>query len=126
MVQSMKIYIGHSSSINYKEELYRPLKESELASDHDLVFPHDDSEEQFDSKNFLRDEADLMIAEVSKSSTGLGIELGWANIYEVPVLLICSKDSEVSRSLEVISDDLLRHKGRIEMVEILEEEVQQL
>lgn len=72
----MKIYVGHSSDIDFREELYEPLKSSRIAEEHKLVFPHEDSEELFDSKEFFRDECDLFIAEVSDSSTGLGIELG--------------------------------------------------
>lgn len=102
----MKIYVGHSSSIDFREKLYRPLKESSLTEEHDFVFPHEDSDELFDSKSFLREEADLFIAEVSEASTGLGIELGWADVFDVPVLCIHREGSEVSSSLQVLNGEV--------------------
>lgn len=50
----MDIYIGHSSSINYRKNLYQPLKESKIAEEHNLILPHEDSEEPFNSKEFLK------------------------------------------------------------------------
>jgi hypothetical protein len=93
---TLKIYVGHPSSIQFRKELYRPLKESSLSNEHELVFPHEDSERPFDSKTFLKEEADLFIAKVSEPSTGLGIELGWADLFEVPVICIHREDTEVS------------------------------
>lgn len=105
----MKIYVGHSSGIDFREKLYRPLKERELADEHTLVFPHEDSDELFDSKSFLRDEADLFIAECSEPSTGLGIELGWADSFDVPVIAISRKGAEVSGSLKAVTSDFIEY-----------------
>jgi hypothetical protein len=40
-VDEMKIYIGHSTEMQYEEELYSPLKESEIIEEHELMLPHD-------------------------------------------------------------------------------------
>lgn len=106
----MKIYVGHSSSIDFRKELYRPLKRSDLSEKHEFVFPHEDSGEPFDSKKFLREEADLFIAEVSEASTGLGIELGWADLFEVPVLCVHREDAEVSSSLQAVDVDVRSYR----------------
>lgn len=121
----MKIYIGHSTDLAYQKELYQPLKESSLADDHELVFPHD-SEEFFNSKKFLREECDVFIAEVSRDSTGLGIELGWAEEFDVPVICIHMKDSRVSGSLEVVTGKILDYENSRELVEIVEEAVSEM
>ena len=112
----MKIYVGHSSDIDYEEKLYRPLVESELAVKHELVFPHEDSEDLFDSKRYLREEADIFIAETSKPSTGLGIELGWADNYDVPVICVYQEDSQYSDALKVISDKILSYETSEDMI----------
>jgi len=58
------------------------------------VLPHETSDEPFNSKDYLKNEADLMIAEVSESATGLGIELGWADNYEVPIICVYRNGSK--------------------------------
>lgn len=119
----MKIYVGHSSSIDFRQEIYGPLKESDLAGEHALQFPHEDGG-IFDSKTYLREECDLFIAEVSEPSTGLGIELGWADIYDLPVVLLHREEAEVSGSLEQLSADVVVYSDPGEMVELLSEHVE--
>ncbi len=74
----MKIYIGHSREYNYLEDLYMPLKTSLLFKNHEIILPHD--KRNLISKDIIK-KCNLFIAEVSFPSTGLGIELGWANIF---------------------------------------------
>jgi len=120
----MKIYIGHPTDFDYQEKLYQPLKESSLADEHELVLPHD-SEEFFNSKDFLRNDCDLVVAEVSQASTGLGIELGWAGEFDVSVVCIYEKGAEPSGSLKAITDEIVTYKNSEEMVEIVEEAVEE-
>lgn len=115
----MKIYIGHSTDLKYEEKLYRPLRNSSLAEEHELIFPHD-STEFFDSKEFLREDCDLFVAEVSRASTGLGIELGWAEQFDVPILCVCRKDDKPSGALKAVTDEFKRYEDEDELVEILE------
>ena len=70
----MKIYVGHSSSFDYRAELYHPLAELNLTGC-EFVFPHVASESPTNSKEHMQ-AIDLMIAEVSYPSIGLGIEIG--------------------------------------------------
>lgn len=119
----MKIYVGHSSDIDFREKIYGPLKNSSLNQDHELVFPHEDSEELFDSREFLKEEGDLFIAEVSQPSTGLGIELGWADIYDVKVIAVYEKGSEVSSSLEKVCDEIKAYEKTEEIPELVLEEI---
>ncbi len=115
----MKIYIGHSTDLKYEEKLYRPLRNSSLTEEHELIFPHG-STEFFDSKEFLREECDLFMAEVSRASTGLGIELGWAEQFDVRILCICRENSNPSSSLKAVIDDINRYKDEEDLVETLE------
>lgn len=124
MVQSMKIYIGHSSSIDYREELYEPLRESDLDEEHEIILPDDDSDEPFDSREFLRDECDLFFAEVSRPSTGLGIELGWADEFGVPVLCVHSEEAEISSSVSVVAEDLQKYVSKKDLLELIRDRVE--
>lgn len=45
----MKIYIGHSNQMNYKEELYMPIIDSILYKEHEIIFPHLNNSD-FDTK----------------------------------------------------------------------------
>lgn len=112
----MKIYVGHSGKkSSYKKELYEPLRNSSLSKQHNLTFPYEFEEKPFNSKEFLRS-CDLMIAEVSHPSTGLGMELGWASIYGVPIVCVYKRGSKLSRSLKVLTDKFVEYSGSEELI----------
>jgi hypothetical protein len=121
----MDIYVGHPSRIDFEGELYTPLRESSFNEDHNLVFPHEESG-LFDSKAFLRDEADVFLAEVSKPSTGLGIELGWADLFDVPVIGLFRRGSEPSFSLKPVTRRLIEYSDEDELVRNVKDSVEEL
>ena len=92
----MKIYIAHSTKYNFKEDLYAPIRNSELNSNYDFILPHENSDGQFNSKDLFETGCDLLIAEVSLPSIGMGIELGWANMKNIPIICFYKKGSQVS------------------------------
>ncbi len=114
----MKIYVTHSSSFDYQNELYQPLRNSELNNIHEITLPHEHSTEQFSSKEYMKS-CDLIVAEVSYPSTGQGIELGWANSYEVPVVCLYSKGTKPSEALNGISNTFLEYKDGEDMIQKL-------
>lgn len=100
------IYISHSTKFNYRELLYEAIKFSHLCKNHQFIFPHDHhkSEKFFKTKDFfLSGICKLVIAEVSLPSTGQGIELGWAEVFQIPVICLYRKDSPISSSLICVS-----------------------
>lgn len=121
----MDIYVGHSSGFDYQRKLYRPLKDSELFEHYNIFLPHE-TEGLFDSKSFLEERCDLFLAEVSQASTGLGIELGWADFLDVEILLISREDAEVSSSLKALNATHLRYSESEEIPEIVESEIEDL
>lgn len=121
----MKIYIGHSTDLEYRKKLYQPLKNSSLGREYEMIFPHD-SEEFFNSREFLKKKCDLFVADVSKPSTGLGIELGWADIFEVTVLSICQEGNEPSSALEAVTGDVTEYRSGKELVETVENKVRKI
>lgn len=114
----MTIYISHSRNFDYHKDWYGLLKNSTLAKEHQFVFPHEKSSEPFNTKElFQKKQCDLVIAEVSYPATGQGVELGWANIYEIPIVCISKEGASISHSLHAVSDTFLIYKNAEEMIE---------
>ena len=61
------------------------------------------------SKAIISSECDLMIAEVSYPSIGLGMELGWAEVARTPVLCVHQKDMDISSSLHMVLKDFIQY-----------------
>lgn len=105
----MKIYITHSSKFDFKNELYAPIKTLESEEYH-FIFPHDETSQPFNSKKLFQNKnCDLVIAEVSISSISVGIELGWADRYNIPIICLHKKGTEVSNSLNIISSHFVEY-----------------
>jgi hypothetical protein len=81
--------------------------------------------EQFDSKTFLK-KCDLVLAEVSYPSTGQGIELGWANMYGVPILYFYKKGTKLSHSLRATSNTFIEYENEGDMISKLAEHLENL
>ncbi|MDD4662162.1 MAG: hypothetical protein PHG24_02685 [Candidatus Pacebacteria bacterium] len=113
----MNIYIAHSKDFDFKKELYEPIKKSSLSEDNLFIFPHEREDGFFDSKKFIKDDCDLIIAETSYPSTGLGIELGWANIYNIPIVCFYKKGSKISKSLQVVTDYFFEYSTEDDLIE---------
>jgi len=114
----MKIYVTHSSSFDYKKELYLPLRKSELNNLHEITLPHEFSMKQFNSKEYLKG-CDLVLAEASYPSEGQKIELGWASSYKVPIICLYKKGKKISDSLKTISNVFIEYKSSEDMIQKL-------
>ena len=115
---NMKIYVSHSSKYDYMNKLYSPIKKSSLNKDNLFFFPHD-NKEIINTKDII-ESYDLVLAEVSLSATGQGIELGWANYAHTPILCIYEKGKEISSSLKFITDDFIEYENNEDVIEKLE------
>jgi hypothetical protein len=85
-----KIYLAHSTGFDYKKELYKPIRGSQLNKENKILLPHEKSIEPFNSKELFQKETNLIIAEISYPSTGT--ELGWADSFGIPVICIYKKN----------------------------------
>lgn len=101
----MKIYISHSSAFEYNN-LYRAIKNSKLMIDNEIFLPHE--AEPINTKNEIGN-FDLIIAEVSYPTTGQGIELGWGDMCNVPVLCIYKKGAQISSALKFITKNFIEY-----------------
>jgi len=118
----MKIYVGHATRFNYYNELYQPLMQSNLWQQYTWYLPHLDSSRPINTKTLIHN-CDLVIAEVSLPSTGLGIELGWANSAQVPIIAIHKIDAKISSSLELICLKLIAYDDLSNLLKMLNLEV---
>lgn len=116
----MKVYVSHSREFDFKKELYEVLATANL--NQEFIFPHETSDLPFNTKELLQNKnCDLVLAEVSYSATGQGIELGWANVYQVPIICIYKTGSKISGSLKVVSDKLIEYNDGKDLINKLTE-----
>lgn len=109
----MKIYVGHSTNFDYKNELYKPILESNLVNQNEFVFPH--LNKNFNSKEII-EQSDLFIAEVSFPTLGLGIEIGRAEMNNKKILCIYKEGTKISSSLKYVNVDILSYENEIDLV----------
>lgn len=111
----MNIYVAHSSNFDFKNELYKPIQQSALNNEHHIVLPHEFSDIPANTKDLIKS-YDLLIAEISFPSTGEGIEIGWADVFNVPMLGIFKTGQEPSSSAKVVIKDIIEYDSPEDMV----------
>ncbi len=110
----MKIYISHDRSSDFTNELYIPLREAKLQVE--FIFPHEESD-PYNSKELFRSRGcDFVLAETSIPSTGQGIELGWADVFGIPIICFYKNGTKPSRSLQVISKKIIEYHDSSDLV----------
>lgn len=112
----MNIYVGHPKSIDYENGLYPTIEQTMLFQNEHVVLPHKHTENSFASKTFLKEKCDLMIAEGSEHATGLGIELGWVDIFQVPIICIYRKGSKPTGSYKVLTTHFIEYNGYDDLI----------
>lgn len=116
----MNIYVCHSMSYDFKNDLYNPLRNSTLNKKYNIIFPHEVNNRQFFSKKlFQSKKCDLIIAEVSFPSTGEGIELGWADSLQIPISCIYKKDSKLSSALRMLTNKFIEYENSSDLIQKL-------
>ncbi len=114
----MKIIIIHAGSFDYEKEFYGPLKQAVEGTVHELIFPHAWHEQNKSTKEFLKD-ADLVIGEVSYPSTGQGIELGWADMLNVPILFVRKEGAKSSSALKYLKGEYIDYRTEQDLTQKL-------
>ena len=117
----MRIYFAHPRSINYQEIIYQPVKGSRVLSTHDFILPHDDKTDKHHNNNrdFYRT-IDLMIAEVSEPSTGLGIELGWTHDSWIPIYCFYRDNVKPSGSIWAVTKHIVPYRDPQDFIKKVE------
>ncbi len=120
----MKILVAHASNYDYRTELYEPLKQSTLAQEHTIVFPHDEENAEIETNSVIP-EAGLLIAEVSHPSTGAGIEIGLAQAAGVPTIFLCKTGIIPSSALKFIKGTPIGYTDASDLVAKVQEHLAQ-
>lgn len=120
----MKIYIVHSSGFDYKVELYKPINQFNNSNKYEILFPHNRNSDPVLSKQIIKD-CDLVIAEVSYPSTGMGIELGWADDAKIPVLCIHKQGIKPSSSLSLVFNHFVEYFDAEDLIAKLADRIPQ-
>lgn len=115
------IYVSHSTDMDYRNELYKPIRESELNDRLDIHLPHEKSDEPYATEKFLRT-CEAIVAEASLRSTGQGLELGMANMLGVPIICIYKKGTKPAGSLKTVvdADDFYEYENKEDMIKKIE------
>jgi len=118
----MKIYLAHSTKFDFKKEFYRPIKESGLAKKHEFYYLYDElnGENPGSTKEIIQ-VSDVVIAEVSFPSIGLGVELGWADSFGKRIICVYKGGQKGSKFLDVLTKEIFEYNSSEELVKILEE-----
>jgi hypothetical protein len=111
----MNIYLSHSGAYDYENELYKPLKASELFKSHTVFLPHEPENRRVAAKAKFKT-TDLLVAEVSYPSTGQGIELGLASAANVPVVCFYKSGTKPSGSLRFVADKVIEYTDSNELI----------
>lgn len=115
----MNIYIAHSTLFDYQSLLYLPLQNSKLWTQHKFILPHTDTIAPLNTKNIIT-HSDLIIAEVSYPSTGMGIELGWANIANRQIICLYYNLANPSSSLQYVANAIIAYNDVIDLIKKIE------
>ncbi len=115
----MKIFVPHSSSFDFRSELYIPIRNSPLNRIHEFILPQEKRREVI-TKDIIRS-CDMVLAEVSHPSTGQGIELGWASILGIPIICIYKSTSKYSQALHYVTDRFIAYSSSSDLLVKVEE-----
>lgn len=115
-MMNSNIYVCHSKSYDYKNILYNSIKNSELFYKNKVILPHDT--DMFKSSKDAIASSDLIIADISNPSTGMGIELGWADSFSKRIIYVCNDSTEISKSLLLLSKEYFLYKDCNDLIQV--------
>jgi len=72
------------------------------------------------------DKSDLLIAELTSQSIGVGIEIGYAFAKEKPIIYIRKKNTEISTTASGSSTYIVEYKNELDLYETMEKLLKQL
>lgn len=115
----MKIYLAHSSKLNYKDDLYDPIRRSTLNKEHEIIYFCDDPAYTNKSSKEIILQSDVVIAEISEESTGLGIEIGWANANGIRIIFIHKTGKAIKEYMKSISAEIVEYDSTETLIDSL-------
>ena len=89
-----------------------------MFNEHNFVLPHELEEKNENTRDFYKT-LDIVIAECSYPSTGLGIELGWLYDDKIPIYCIYKIGKKISDSIKTVTSNIYEYKDINDMIEII-------
>jgi hypothetical protein len=127
MKQYMTVFIIHSTEFDYQKEVYDPIRKSKLGKDYTILLPFETENMPYEIKQFFKSgKCDVLIAECSYPSIGIGLEIGWANMSGIKIVCINKKGSLASAALKMVSDYFLEYKDKKDMINQIERALKSL
>lgn len=111
----MNIQVGHSSAMNFTEDLYTPLKNSDYFTSHEWIFPHED-DNRVSAWETIK-QVDLFIADVSLPSTWLWIELWICMDLWINILCIAKEWASVSNTIRKVVPEITRYADKDQLLD---------
>ena len=112
----MRIYIAHPTSIDYKKEIYKPLRDDDFFLEHELILPHENGDSIGNSRDDYKN-YDIVIAECSEPSIGVGIELGWLYDDKKPIYCFVKSGLHPSNAVISIAEEMIEYDNAQNFVE---------
>jgi hypothetical protein len=103
------IFVSHASQFDYRNQLYLPLQQSFLKDLAIFILPHESLTDTGNTKLSIK-KADIVLAETSYASTGSGIEIGWAESFEKPIIAIHRETHTPSSSIKDVAVEIISYK----------------
>jgi hypothetical protein len=99
-----------------------------LAQKYELILPHLNSDNPFlaSAKDFTKDKFNLVLAEISHPSTGQGIELGWANINNIPIVCIYKKGQKYTGAINSVTENILQYSDLDDILSEIEQLIEKI
>lgn len=116
------IYVSHSSNFDYDNELYAPLQNSKIGLKYKIILPHYGFFTPVAAKDYI-EHCNILVADVSIPSIGLGIELGWASMLNKKIICTYKTGSKISTSIEFISKIIIEYSDSKDLIKKLEDEI---
>jgi hypothetical protein len=121
-----QIYLAHSTEFDYLNNIYKPIINSKLWQKYIIYLPHLKDVEPRDSKTLIFNECDILVAEVSLPSTGMGIEIGWAECAHKPIIALYKKGYQSSSSLQLICKNIIEYIDSNDFIVKVQNEINKL
>ena len=119
MKRRLKIYFIHSTKIDYKNIFYRYILGSPVCVMHELMLPQTKNYQSKYVKDLIN-EADIIIAEISKPTFGLKLELKWALKSGKPIKFI-SLDNTIPKKLKKMKLEIEMITSEKPFIKIIED-----
>lgn len=117
------IYFAHSKDFPFESDIYEPIRKSPLFKQYHFIFPHAggkvaDSWESIQS-------CDLLLAEVSLPATGMGIEIGWADVLEKPIIAFHQESKNPGKGISFVAKEVIAYSSVSDFIQKLTRVLQQ-